>query len=229
MEFIDMNAPVNHPPLMLDPDVLRSFVAIAETGSFTAAAANRIYRTPSAVSMQIKRLEEQLGVSVFLRDARNVALTHDGEVLLELCAAADRAQSRSDFALRLDQRSPAWCGSVRRPTMARRCSRRFSSAVLALAPCGGGRRGDRPILKSAQAVQLGPSRHRADQLHAGNMKAEPEEVVMTDDIVWAGAKGGQACLMDPLPVSMWDEGCVWRESGAVSARQEWDAPTGSLS
>ncbi|WP_339762730.1 LysR family transcriptional regulator, partial [uncultured Hoeflea sp.] len=76
-----MNAPLNHPLLMLDPDVLRSFVAIAETGSFTAAAA-RIYRTPSAVSMQIKRLEEQLGVAVFLRDARNVSLTHDGEVLL---------------------------------------------------------------------------------------------------------------------------------------------------
>jgi DNA-binding transcriptional LysR family regulator len=49
-----------------------------------------------------------------------------------------------------------------------------------------------------------------------NHTPTPEEVVMTDEIVWAGARGGQACLMDPLPVSMWDEGCVWRES-ALSA------------
>ena len=44
---------------LLEPELLRSFVAIAETGSFTAAA-HRVHRTQSAVSMQIKRLEEQL-------------------------------------------------------------------------------------------------------------------------------------------------------------------------
>src|SRR5690606_22841085 len=45
------------------------------------------------------------------------------------------------------------------------------------------------------------------------------DLVMTDDLVWAGAKGGQACLMDPLPVSMWEEGCVWRER-ALAALQK---------
>jgi hypothetical protein len=48
-----MNAPLNHPLPLLDLDVLRTFVAIAETGSFTTAA-SAVYRTPSAVSMQIK-------------------------------------------------------------------------------------------------------------------------------------------------------------------------------
>ena len=76
-----MNAPLNHPLPLLDPDLLRSFVAIAETGSFTAAA-NLVFRTPSAVSMQIKKLEELLGVTVFLRDARQVTLTGEGERLL---------------------------------------------------------------------------------------------------------------------------------------------------
>ena len=50
----------------LEPELLRSFVAIAETGSFTAAA-NRVHRTQSAVSMQIKRLEELLGRELFSR------------------------------------------------------------------------------------------------------------------------------------------------------------------
>ncbi len=76
-----MNAPLNHPLPLLDLDVLRTFVAIAETGSFTTAA-NAVFRTPSAVSMQIKKLEDILGRSVFARDARSVSLTTDGEMLL---------------------------------------------------------------------------------------------------------------------------------------------------
>ena len=75
-----MNAPLNHPLPLLEMDVLRTFVAIAETGSFTLAA-SAVFRTPSAVSMQIKKLEEMLGVQVFSRDARSVSLTQDGEML----------------------------------------------------------------------------------------------------------------------------------------------------
>ncbi len=67
---------------LLDLDVLRTFVAIADTGSF-AAAAETVFRTPSAVSMQIKKLEEMLGRAVFIRDSRSVKLTRDGEILLE--------------------------------------------------------------------------------------------------------------------------------------------------
>ena len=66
-----MNAPVNHPLPLLELDVLRTFVAIAETGSFTTAA-SAVFRTPSAVSMQIKKLEEAIGQSVLTRDARSV-------------------------------------------------------------------------------------------------------------------------------------------------------------
>jgi DNA-binding transcriptional LysR family regulator len=65
----------------LEPELLRSFVAIAETGSFTAAA-HRVHRTQSAVSMQIKRLEELLGRELFAREGRAVSLTRDGELLL---------------------------------------------------------------------------------------------------------------------------------------------------
>src|SRR5690606_14184928 len=78
---VAMNAPLHHPLPLLDLEVLRTFVAIAETGSFTLAA-NAVFRTPSAVSMQIKKLEDILGVSVFMRDARSVSLTQDGEMLL---------------------------------------------------------------------------------------------------------------------------------------------------
>lgn len=66
---------------VLEPDLLQSFVAIADTGSFTEAA-RRVRRTQSAVSMQMKRLEELIGRPVFARNGRAVQLTADGELLL---------------------------------------------------------------------------------------------------------------------------------------------------
>lgn len=65
----------------IEPDLLRTFVAIAESRSFTDAA-KRVHRTQSAVSMQIKRLEDMLQRPVFVREGRTVTLTHDGEILL---------------------------------------------------------------------------------------------------------------------------------------------------
>lgn len=211
-----MNAPLNHPMLMLDPDVLRSFVAIAETGSFTAAA-TRIFRTPSAVSMQIKRLEEQLGVSVFLRDARNVSLTHDGEVLLgyarRLIALNREAISRfvsSEVSGVVRIGSPSDYGEAVLPGVLKLFAKSHPSVVV-----------DVVIDQSSCLAKRFASGHIDIALVSCMPNQQPGlgEVVMTDDIVWAGAKGGQAYLMDPLPISMWDEGCVWREN-ALSALEK---------
>jgi DNA-binding transcriptional LysR family regulator len=68
-------------PAPLDLDQLRTFVAIAETGSFTRAA-DVVYKTQSAVSMQMRRLEERIGKPIFARDGRNSRLTEGGERLL---------------------------------------------------------------------------------------------------------------------------------------------------
>src|SRR6201988_2976287 len=67
---------------LLDIDQLRTFVVIAETGSFTRGA-EVVHKTQSAVSMQMKRLEERLGRPVFERDGRASKLTEDGERLLD--------------------------------------------------------------------------------------------------------------------------------------------------
>ncbi|WAP70398.1 LysR family transcriptional regulator [Jiella pelagia] len=65
----------------LDLDQLRSFVAIVDTGSFTKAAED-VFKTQSAVSMQIRRLEERLGASLFERNGRSIQLTDAGSRLL---------------------------------------------------------------------------------------------------------------------------------------------------
>lgn len=68
-------------PRNLDLTALRSFVAVLETGGVTRAA-QQLHLTQSAVSMQLKRLEEALGQSLLDRAGRGVAPTAQGEQLL---------------------------------------------------------------------------------------------------------------------------------------------------
>lgn len=60
---------------------LRAFVAIAESGTFTAGAL-RVHVTQAAISMQIRQLESEIGARVFVRAPRHVILTEAGEQLL---------------------------------------------------------------------------------------------------------------------------------------------------
>ena len=68
---------------MLDPLLLRSFVAIVDTGSFTRAG-ERVHLTQSTISQQMRRLEQQLGCPLLDRSGRQVVTTAEGEKLLGL-------------------------------------------------------------------------------------------------------------------------------------------------
>ena len=71
----------------LNSDLLRSFLLIAETGNLTHAA-NRLGRTQSAVSVQLRNLEDSLGVALFDRSVKGMQLTNAGERLLPKAEAA---------------------------------------------------------------------------------------------------------------------------------------------
>ena len=77
-----MNAHAPPQTPLLDLDLLKTLVAIADTGNFSAAA-EAVFRTPSAISMQVKRIEELLGRPVFVRAARSVTLNEDGKLTRE--------------------------------------------------------------------------------------------------------------------------------------------------
>jgi DNA-binding transcriptional LysR family regulator len=66
----------------LDIDLLRSFVLIADGGSFTRAA-ERVGRTQSAISLQVQRLESIVGHRLFIRGKDGVRLTPQGQYLLD--------------------------------------------------------------------------------------------------------------------------------------------------
>jgi DNA-binding transcriptional LysR family regulator len=90
-------------PVTPDLRQMRSFVAVAERGSFTRAA-DDLYVAQQAVSQQVKALENALGVTLLRRTSRRVELTPVGQVFLADCrrvlSAADRAVRRAQEAAR---------------------------------------------------------------------------------------------------------------------------------
>jgi DNA-binding transcriptional LysR family regulator len=69
-------------PVNLPTNFLRSFVAIVDEGSMLQAA-DRVFVTQSALSLQVKRLEDMLQQTLFTRDGRKLALTPAGELMLD--------------------------------------------------------------------------------------------------------------------------------------------------
>ena len=208
-----MNAPLNHPLPLLDLDVLRTFVAIAETGSFTTAS-TAVFRTPSAVSMQIKKLEDILGRSVFSRDARSVSLTPDGEMLLgyarRMLAINREAVSKfiiPDISGVVRLGSPDDYGERVLPHVLKRFAQSHPSVAV-----------DVVIDQSSNLRRRMDDRGLDITLVTASYKSSMTggEVLLSEPIVWAGAKGGCAHMREPLPVSLWEEGCAWR-AGAVEA------------
>lgn len=82
-------------PVSFDLDVLRSFVCGVESGSF-AAAADKLARSTSAISAQMKKLEAQVGAPLLRKAGRGLELTQAGEQLLDY---ARRLLSLNDEAL----------------------------------------------------------------------------------------------------------------------------------
>src|SRR5256714_13405147 len=80
---------------MLDLDLLRSFVSVVDMGGFTRAG-ERVHRTQSTVSQQIRRLEETFGRPLLHRDGKQIRPTEEGERLLSyarrLLALAEEAR-----------------------------------------------------------------------------------------------------------------------------------------
>jgi DNA-binding transcriptional LysR family regulator len=103
--------------------LLQTFLLVAQEKSFRTAA-EKSFRSPSAVSAQIRLLEEQLGVALFHRTTRSVLLTHEGLQLLE---CAERALQEVEAGLRKIRES----ADIRRGRVALSCSPTVAETRLA--------------------------------------------------------------------------------------------------
>lgn len=205
-----MNVPINHPLPLLEADVLRTFVAIVETGSF-AGAAQTVFRTPSAVSMQIKKLEEMLGRPLFVRDSRSVSLTGDGEMLLSyarrLLAINREAVAKfiaPDIAGEVRLGAPDDVSERFLPDMLRRFAQSHPGVTVNV------------IVENTDELMLRLATGGLDlamiTCEGGFAGDEAAEVLLREPLVWGCVRGGCAAQREPLPISVWDEACVWRQA-----------------
>lgn len=191
---------------LLDLDLLRTLLAIAEAGSFSAAAAE-VLRTPSAISMQVKKIEELLGRPVFIRDSRSVTLTADGERLVEH-ARRMLSLNRDVMAQFVD---PCLVGEVRLGAPDDAVEGHLTEALKLFACSHPGVVMNVVVDGTDRLIE----RIHARQLDIAVISCQPDTVfaepLFNEQLVWAMRKGGVAAEQNPLPISVWEEGCVWRK------------------
>lgn len=186
--------------------MLRTFVAICETKSFQDAA-SRIHRSPSAVSLQVAKLEEQLNTKLFVRSARRLELTQSGDILLgrarNLLRANDETFAQFDSAPmvgHLTLAAPLDLGTSLVPKVLK--------SVASIHP------------KLRVDVRLGTSAFARDRFLSGAANiaffndTEPPDVPCDDlyaePLKWVSLCGSHLPETDPLPLAVAATGCAWR-------------------
>lgn len=191
-------------PRNLDLTALRSFVTVAETGGVTKAA-GVLNLTQSAVSMQLKRLEESLGLELLDRTGRGIALTASGAQLLgygkRMLALNDEAYGRltaEDFEGEIVFGAPHDIIYPYVPIILRQFAAEFPRMQVRLISA--------------------PSRELIGMFGRGECDAivttedEPGpggEVLVRRKLQWIGAKAGAAWRQDPLPIAFCTK-CIFR-------------------
>lgn len=201
----------------LDPELLQAFVAVAEQRSFTRAAV-ALNRTQSAVSMQVKRLEERLQAELFHRSKTNVDLSSAGEGLL---GYARRILSLNEEAVgRLREQNIE--GRVRLGVM-------DDYGTLIVPPLLASFVANFPLihiemetgLTSGMTDRLGEAYDLVIAMHPeGRSKGE---LLRTEQAVWAASAEHRVEQTEPLPVALYPQGCLFRK-WAIQALDEAGRP-----
>jgi DNA-binding transcriptional LysR family regulator len=190
----------------LDLDQLQSFCAIADCGSFTEAA-RRVNKTQSAVSMQIKRLEERLGHSLLTRDGRTVQLTRHGETLY----ARARKMLRTNAEI-LDHFSDGDLSGSIRFGVPDDYAVRLLPVILSSF--------QRTHPKIAVDVACMASEHLLEGMKAGKhdlivftqgTEQNFGELFRTERMFWVASHGGRALASEPLAIASGPNYCIWRK------------------
>ncbi len=192
---------------MLDTDQLRSFLAIVDTGSFTKAA-ERVHKTQSAVSMHVRRLEEQLGCALFVKHGRGARLTAEGERLIEFArriiqveAGALAALSRKGLrgAVRLgipDDYAESFLAEI-----LSRFNRRHPLVEVSVV-C-------EASLELAAQVTAGALELALVTDHPG---FHDFELLREEPLVWAAAERFRVEDGAPIPLALGSATCIWRRA-----------------
>ena len=184
---------------------MKTFLAIVDSGSFTRAA-DEVNKTQSAVSMQMKRLEEQLSRPLFSKDGRGTKFTRDGEKLIDY---ARRIVALSDEAVSAFTK-PDITGTVRFGTPDD-YAEFFLPVILA--------RFARTHPHVTVDVECVPSSHLMERTKRGEIdiavvtfgcKAEATDVIRQEELVWVTSARHAVHNCGVLPIAVAPSGCSWR-------------------
>jgi DNA-binding transcriptional LysR family regulator len=188
----------------LQLDWLRAFVAVVDAGSLTAAAP-LLHRSQSAVSMQLKKLEEALGRAVLSRGPRHLAMTPAGQ---ELIGHARRLLAQHAEALAA-VRGPLLSGRVRLGVPDDYAARYITPVLKSFASQHAG---VEITLDCEQSTTLIPrvARGELDLALVSRDRATLGVPVFREPLVWVGAPAFEAWRREPLPVAVYEEGSLAR-------------------
>lgn len=199
----------------LDIPLLRTLVAVVDSGSFTQAAAH-VHRTQSAVSMQIKRLEEVVGRTLFERVGRRSRLTREGEALADYARRILRLHDEALTAVG----EPEIAGAVRLGVPDDYMSGFLPQVLAAFAETY-------PLVEVELRCQTSGKisrAHDAREVDIGlvTMSAVRQQcrLVRREPVVWATSKRHLVHERDPVPLAVFEPGCVFRDWAQESLEAE---------
>lgn len=191
--------------MLYDTTLLRTFAAVCDAGSFTKAA-RAVNLTQSAVSLHVKRLEEQVGVQLLVRAARGVNATEQGEILLsyarQILALHHEAEQRLGGKKRRLVRigAPEYFDLSALSSLMREFSARY------------------PALRLETDLGIGPE--IAAMLDAGELDlailsreiGEGDGIALSrEQRVWAAGPAMRLTPNEPTPLALYPSNCRWRQ------------------
>ncbi|WP_426956725.1 LysR substrate-binding domain-containing protein [Muricoccus radiodurans] len=201
-------------PAGIDPDLLRSFVLVAEGGSVTRAA-SRVGRTQSAVSMQMRRLEEALGQPLLLRGPKGLSPTPHGTWLLD---RARRLLAMHDEIV-TNFRTPEIAGHVRLGSPDDYALVWLPEILAAFAESHPAVEVEVICMPSTELLE----RFERDELDLtlysyGNERspAVGAERLWRGPLRWVGSAARPVHLMRPLPLALSHNGCIWSRAATIA-------------
>ncbi|MDE1164157.1 MAG: LysR family transcriptional regulator [Pseudomonas sp.] len=199
----------------IDSEILRTFVAIADEGGFTKAG-EAVNRTQSAVSMQMKRLEEDvLQRQLFERDGRQVRLTAEGQILLGYARRILKLHGEVFSTLR----EPHMVGTVRIGTPDDYAMRFLPGILSRFAQAY-------PLVQVEVHCESSKQLMQRKDLDLTIVTREPGneigQMLRHERFVWAQAVGFNPHEQNPVPLAMFNTDCFCRiwACNALDAQQK---------
>lgn len=200
----------------LDLDQLKTFIAIAETGSFTRAA-DRVFKTQSAVSMQMRRLEERIGQPIFVKEGRINRLSDDGEKLLNYARKIIKLNDETINAFADEQLE----GSIRFGTADDYADRFMPTIIAQFADT-------HPNIELDIICEPSPELHK--KIQSGDLDVAlvthenatyNSELVRTEPLYWVTSLNHMVHEEEVVPLAIGRDNCCWRKVAleALDARE----------